>query len=419
MNYPNTLLPLFLLLALAAAIPSGSARAGEVAGPPDLVSTALADGRFETLTAVLNQADLIAALRGPGPFTVFAPTDAAFAALPAELLEGLLRPEKRAHLVELLTSHVVKGRVLAADLLATTQVTTRSGATFPIGLRIGEAIITQADVLCSNGVIHVIDRVLVPQARPATLSQHDVREAIHAAIDKGVPLFNAGDAAACAAIYHETALQLLQPGAMGVSDLGRLRLREATAASYASESKRAWALREAFDGLLEDLAFEPTMEAALPQGFPAPGAVGHVVSKQYPRYRAARAQGGGQGTAFWTLFQHIKQNNVEMTAPVEMSMDENMQMRDMAFLYESPDQGRSGTQGRVQVLDLDRVTVLSIGMRGRRSEAALSQARTLVEDRMRERGLKTNGSWRVLGYNSPMVAVSRQFWELQVPVVSR
>lgn len=419
MNHLHTALLLVSLLALSAAMPTGSARAGEAARPADLVSTALADGRFETLSEALNRADLIAALRGPGPFTLFAPTDAAFAALPADLVSGLLRPERRADLAHLLLAHVVQGRVLAADLLTQAQVETRSGSRFPVGLRIGEANVTQADVLCRNGVIHVIDRVLLPPARPAPMSAHDIRAAIHAAIDKGVPLFNAGDAAACAEIYHETALSLTRQGAGAVSDLARQQLSAAVEATYPSDSKRAWALREAFDTVLDDLAFEPTMEAALPQGFPAPGAVGYVVRKQYPRYRAARAEGGGQGMTFWTLFQHIKQNNVEMTAPVEMSMDQDMKMRDMAFLYESPEQGRSGAQGRVHVLDLDRVEVLSIGMRGRRSDDALRQARALVEMRMQELGLQASGSWRVLGYNSPMVATSRQYWELQVPVVSR
>ena len=120
----------------------------------DIVDTAIAAGQVETL-------------RGPGPFTVFAPTDEAFAALPDGTVESLLQPENRDQLVAILTYHVVSGDVRAADVMNMSEATTVQGATLDIdasdgSVRVGEATVVQADVAASNGVIHVIDRVLMP-----------------------------------------------------------------------------------------------------------------------------------------------------------------------------------------------------------------------------------------------------------------
>ncbi len=402
---------LLLALALAGAHPAQA----ESDARPDLVSTAIADGRFEVLVAAINQADLVTTLRGEGPFTVFAPTDAAFAALPAGAVADLLKPKNQAALQRVLMTHVVAGRVLASALRPVATIKTASGARFAVGVRIGKANVVQADIQCANGIIHVIDAVLLPPAKQQ--EPLDASKVIAAAIDKGAPLFNAGDVEACVAVYLAAAQRLANDS--GVADLARWNLAQAIEHAPADATKRAWALRHAFDRVLEDSAFEPKMEASLPAGFPEPGPVGRVLEKSYPRYRAARAEGGGQGGSFWALFQHIKKNNVEMTAPVEMTMDSSMRMKDMAFLYETPTQGAAGTQGSVKVLDLARVKVLSIGMRGRRSDEGLQLAKALLEKRVKDLGLSVSGSWRVLGYNSPMVAASKQFWELQVPVTKK
>ena len=105
-----------------------------------------------------------------------------------------------------------------------------------------------------------------------------------------------------------------------------------------------------------------------------------------------------------------------MTAPVEMTLDDGARAVDMAFLYESPRQGRAGTQGRVDVLDLDRQSVLSLAIRGRRSTALVAEARALIEAELARHGLKAMGAFRVLAYNSPMVPAERQLFEVQVPV---
>ena len=133
----------------------------------DIVDTAVAAGSFSTLAAALQAAGLVDTLKGDGPFTVFAPTDEAFAALPEGTVENLLRPENRDQLVAVLTYHVVSGDVRAADVMGLTEATTVQGGSLAIdtsnGVRINDATVTQADIVCSNGVIHVIDKVLLPQ----------------------------------------------------------------------------------------------------------------------------------------------------------------------------------------------------------------------------------------------------------------
>ncbi len=132
----------------------------------NIVEVAVGAGTFTTLAAALGAADLVTTLQGEGPFTVFAPTDEAFAALPAGLLDALLLPENLAVLQSILTYHVVAGEVYAADVM-TGDVTTVEGSTFAVdtsnGVVInGTANVTATDIMASNGVIHVIDAVILP-----------------------------------------------------------------------------------------------------------------------------------------------------------------------------------------------------------------------------------------------------------------
>jgi uncharacterized surface protein with fasciclin (FAS1) repeats len=130
----------------------------------DIVDTAVAAGSFTTLAAALQAAGLVDTLKGDGPFTVFAPTDEAFAKLPAGTLEALLADP--AKLQAVLTYHVVPGRVTAADVATLSSAATVQAAPIAIdtsmGVRVNDAHVTQADVMTSNGVIHVIDTVLLP-----------------------------------------------------------------------------------------------------------------------------------------------------------------------------------------------------------------------------------------------------------------
>jgi uncharacterized surface protein with fasciclin (FAS1) repeats len=134
---------------------------------PDIVDTAVGAGIFETLVAAVTAADLVATLKSPGPFTVFAPTDEAFAALPAGTVESLLLPENQDQLIAILTYHVVPGALLSGQVLAASQLTTVQGQNLLVdaaNVRINDSNIVTPDIEASNGVIHVIDAVLLPPA---------------------------------------------------------------------------------------------------------------------------------------------------------------------------------------------------------------------------------------------------------------
>ena len=133
----------------------------------DIVDTAVAAGSFKTLAAALQAADLVDTLKGKGPFTVFAPTDAAFAKLPAGTVESLLEPKNKARLQAILTYHVVAGSVSSAEVVKLKSAKTVNGQSVSIkvvngGVSIDGAKVVTADVTASNGVIHVVDTVILP-----------------------------------------------------------------------------------------------------------------------------------------------------------------------------------------------------------------------------------------------------------------
>ena len=135
----------------------------------NIVDTAVAAGQFKTLAAALGAAGLVDTVKGAGPFTVFAPTDAAFAKLPAGTVENLLKPANKAQLTAILTYHVVPGKVMAADVVKLKEAKTVNGKMLQVkvngsNVMINDAKVTSADIVASNGVIHVIDSVVLPQA---------------------------------------------------------------------------------------------------------------------------------------------------------------------------------------------------------------------------------------------------------------
>jgi len=152
----------FLALTASVAMLSAPAFAQE----KDIVDTAVAAGNFTTLVAAVQAAGLVETLKGAGPFTVFAPTDAAFAALPAGTVEDLLKPENKDKLVAILTYHVVSGKVMSTDLTEGMMAPSVQGGelTFTLdgGAKVNGATISTADIEASNGVIHVIDQVILP-----------------------------------------------------------------------------------------------------------------------------------------------------------------------------------------------------------------------------------------------------------------
>jgi len=134
----------------------------------DIVDTAVAAGNFKTLAAALKAADLVATLKGKGPFTVFAPTDEAFAKLPKGTLDDLLKPENKEKLAGILTYHVVSGKVMAADVVKLKKAKTVQGSEVKIKVidgkvMVDDANVSKTDILCGNGVIHVIDAVMLPK----------------------------------------------------------------------------------------------------------------------------------------------------------------------------------------------------------------------------------------------------------------
>jgi uncharacterized surface protein with fasciclin (FAS1) repeats len=141
--------------------------AGSRAAEKDIVETAVSAGQFKTLASALTAAELVATLKGDGPFTVFAPTDEAFAKLPEGALDNLLKPENKDQLVAILTYHVVPGKVMAADVTKLKEAKTVNGKMVDIEVKgedvmVNGAKVTSADIAASNGVIHVIDTVILP-----------------------------------------------------------------------------------------------------------------------------------------------------------------------------------------------------------------------------------------------------------------
>jgi uncharacterized surface protein with fasciclin (FAS1) repeats len=160
----------FALKSLAAAGLLATAACTMEPASPDIVDIAAGDPNFSTLVAALQAADLVDTLRGPGPFTVFAPTNAAFAALPPGTVDSLLLPENQATLQSILLYHVVPGAITSNELVGQRlSVATVNGEAVRINadnklgtVRVNNATVTQADIIADNGVIHVIDSVLLP-----------------------------------------------------------------------------------------------------------------------------------------------------------------------------------------------------------------------------------------------------------------
>ena len=158
------------LLGIVAASPAVADDHGKkgMSGSQDIVAIASGNPDFETLVAALKAGDLVTTLQGEGPFTVFAPTDAAFEKLPAGALEDLLKPENKAKLQAVLTYHVVPGKVLAADVVKVKSAKSVQGGAIPVmvsgsNVSVDGANVVKTDIVASNGVIHVVDTVLMPE----------------------------------------------------------------------------------------------------------------------------------------------------------------------------------------------------------------------------------------------------------------
>ena len=218
--------------------------------------------QFGTLLAAAKAAGLVGALSGEGPLTVFAPTDAAFAALPEGTVESLLEPSNKAKLAAILKYHVVSGRVYSEAALDAGTAPTLQGSTVSIAVtdgkaRVNDSNLVATDIDASNGVIHVIDKVLLPPEKKSTAS--NPRHMIEVAIAEGAPLYNAGHACACADRYMQTVHQLLESSGDRMDTHVRQTLM--TAANSAKHTScadtRAWTLRRALDSTYHSMAVRP------------------------------------------------------------------------------------------------------------------------------------------------------------------
>jgi uncharacterized surface protein with fasciclin (FAS1) repeats len=242
---------LFPVLALSLAAVAGPPALADESAPPSIPQLATAAGRFDTLLAAVGAADLGGALASPGPFTVFAPTDDAFARLGDDAIAGLLEPAAKPTLARILKHHVVPGRFTAGDLVGLDSIETLAGTTLDLGalrgrLLVGDAAVETADLAASNGVIHVIDRVLIPPRQIDPLET-----LLDNAVQRGARRFNDGDPGACADIYA-TALDSVALGSgFGLDDATRERLRNRLAeiADMNGDRDRAWAYRRIIDTL--------------------------------------------------------------------------------------------------------------------------------------------------------------------------
>ena len=220
----------------------------------NLVETAAEAKTFSTLIAAAKAAGLAGALTGSDELTVFAPTDEAFGKLPKGTVESLLKPENKQQLVNILTYHVVAGRVYSEDAVAARSAKTLQGSPITIsadksGAKVNASNLVATDIDASNGVIHVIDAVLMPPAKSASTS---ACETIENAIAKGAPMYNSGHHGACADIYMKTMTGLMEQPLD--SHMKQYISTVVDKASHQhSSTDRAWTLRHGMDRMYATL----------------------------------------------------------------------------------------------------------------------------------------------------------------------
>lgn len=228
----------------------------------DIVETAANAGTFNTLIAAAKAAGLAGALKGDGPLTVFAPTDDAFSALPAGTIETLLKPENKEQLAMILKYHVIAGNVGSAALADGARLETLAGVDASIsktegGFNIENARIVATDIEASNGIVHVIDRVILP---PAQMSRADSAKLIRMAIERGVPMFNHGNPAGTAAVYMAASEKLIRFGGLNTEQRARLEMAMNEAATASNAAASAWDLRYALDDVSMSLHNDGRMQ---------------------------------------------------------------------------------------------------------------------------------------------------------------
>jgi len=216
----------------------------------DIVDTAVGAGSFKTLVTAVKAAGLVETLKGKGPFTVFAPTDEAFAKIPKEMLEALLKDKKA--VTDVLTYHVVAGKAMAADVVKLKTAKTVQGQSINIDVTDGKVTVNGSnvvitDILCGNGVIHVIDTVIMPP-EAKKIGAAAARTMIERAIAHGAKTFNSGDHAACSDIYMATMREMVANGDnMPEQIVSSMKQNLEKAAATHCPTERSWVLRRGLD----------------------------------------------------------------------------------------------------------------------------------------------------------------------------
>ena len=219
----------------------------------NIPEVATAAGKFTTLLAAVKAAGLVETLVGKGPFTVFAPTDEAFGKLPVGTVDDLLKPENKQKLVDILTYHVVPGRVYSEDAVAAKSAKTVQGASISVsvgsdGAKINSSKLVMTDLDASNGVIHVIDAVLMPPAKGA-----DIRRTLEHAVAQGSSLYNAGHHEACAKLYESTMTSLAHTP-MNPKLTSHMSQVLQAASKQTCPTERSWTLRHGIDQMYTQLS---------------------------------------------------------------------------------------------------------------------------------------------------------------------
>lgn len=252
----STLTKTLLVLTFAApAALAGHHASKDMTSSKNIVETAASAGQFQTLIAAAKAGGLVSALSGEGPLTVFAPTDEAFNALPAGTVESLLKPENKSQLARILKFHVVAGDIGSNMLADGATVETLAGPVATIaaaeqGFTIEGARIVATDIKASNGVVHVIDRVILP---PEPVTRAAASEMIENAIARGAPKYNHGQAAATVAIYR-AALTSLKQSQLNGAEMRRIERGLSSANHSANANDAAWELRYALDDVYASLS---------------------------------------------------------------------------------------------------------------------------------------------------------------------
>ena len=217
--------------------------------------------------------------------------------------------------------------------------------------------------------------------------------------------------------------EALPANVMVAAQLAGTRESIAAAQGDADPGRAVAAWRKSLAEARETLVFEPLIEAPLPEGFPDPVPVGEVRLQQVPAYRLARTPMGFlEGRAFWTLFNHIKERDIAMTAPVEMTYTQSegggAKATAMSFLYRSTSQGQTGKAGSVDVVDVEAHWALSMGLRGEPNRKRVEEAQAFLDRWLAEHAAEyePSGPLRVMGYNSPFVPDNRKYTEVQIPL---